>query len=126
MANVVTNVGLDALLEAMNTALGYLAVGSGTTAPAVGDTVLQTELDRVATTNESSTVSAGVATSVIEAFFPTGDGNGTIAEWGLLDASSSGNLYLHGQPTSPVTKTSAKQLRVTITTKLRWVAAFSS
>lgn len=117
--NLIPNVGLDTILENLLTNLSHISVGSGTTVPALADTALQTEITRVATTVESASATGGEGTATIEAFFTTGEGNGAIAEWGAFDAGSGGNMYFHGQPVAPFTKTSAKQMRVTLTVKLR-------
>jgi hypothetical protein len=65
-----------------------MAVGSGTTAAAVGDTTLGTELGRVSLTSTTVTTNnvAYVAT------FPAGTGTGAVTEAGLFNASSSGTL----------------------------------
>ena len=55
--------------DASATAMSHMAIGSGTTNPAAGDTALETELGRVALT--STTVSSAVVTYVatFELFF---------------------------------------------------------
>ncbi len=66
----------------------YIALGSGTSAASASDTALGTELARVAgTITSASNVYQNVAS------FPAGTGTGTIAELGLLSASSSGTLF---------------------------------
>jgi hypothetical protein len=67
----------------------HMAIGTGTNAAAAGDTTLQTELDRNALT--SKTRATNVVTMVGD--WAAGDGTGAITEAGILDASSSGNLY---------------------------------
>src|SRR6185503_21061233 len=114
--SLVTTVGLTNLLKAWagisgGSTLAYMGVGSGTTAPALGDTALQTELDRIVNSDES----ASGNTLTLEAFFPTGDGNGTIAEVGVLSAAAGGDLHVHAQPDVPVVKTAGKQMRITLT-----------
>ena len=69
-------------------AMTHMAVGTGTTDPAAGDTVLQSESGRVALT--SSAVSAAVVTYV--ATFPAGTATAALTEAGILNASSSGTL----------------------------------
>lgn len=118
MANdLFTDVGLAGVLAQVLADVSYLAVGSGTDTPEAGDTALTTELSRVALTENTPSASGGIASVTVEAFFPTGSGNGTITEYGILDAAASGDLYVRGQPASPVTKTSVKQLRVTVVLK---------
>lgn len=70
------------------TAMSHMAIGSGSTAAAAGDTALGNELGRVALT--STTVSSAVVTYV--ASFPAGTGTGAVTEAGILNASSSGTL----------------------------------
>jgi hypothetical protein len=70
------------------TAMSHMAIGSGTTDPAVGDTALQTELGRVSLT---SSASAGAVVTYI-ASFGAGVGTGAVTEAGILNASSSGTL----------------------------------
>jgi hypothetical protein len=67
----------------------HMAIGTGATAAAAGDTTLQTELDRNALTSKTR------ATNVVtmQGDWAAGDGTGAITEAGILDAGSSGNLY---------------------------------
>jgi hypothetical protein len=68
--------------------MSHMAVGSGTTAAAVGDTALQTELGRV-------TLASGTATSNVVTYtatFPAGTATGAITEAGILNAGSAGTL----------------------------------
>jgi hypothetical protein len=70
------------------TAMSHMAIGSGTTDPAVGDTALQTELGRVSLT---SSASAGAVVTYV-ASFGAGTGTGAVTEAGILNASSGGTL----------------------------------
>jgi hypothetical protein len=70
------------------TAMSHMALGTGTTAAAVGNTALETELVRVALATASST---GAVTTYV-ASFPAGTGTGAITEAGILNASSSGTM----------------------------------
>jgi hypothetical protein len=70
------------------TAMSHMAIGSGTTDPAVGDTALQTELGRVSLT---SSASAGAVVTYI-ASFGAGTGTGAVTEAGILNAGSGGTL----------------------------------
>lgn len=74
--------------DATATAMSHMAIGSGTTAAAAGDTTLGTELGRVSLTSTTVTTNnvAYVAT------FPAGTGTGAVTEAGLFNASSSGTL----------------------------------
>jgi hypothetical protein len=100
--NVVTTVGKNGLASLLSSAsagtswVTHMAFGSGTTAPAVGDTTLQTELVgngyvRVAVTrsNPSGNVIQYVS-SLTNLTAST-----TIQEAGLFDASTVGNLRAH-------------------------------
>jgi hypothetical protein len=70
------------------TAMSHMAIGSGTTNPAVGDTALETELGRVSLT---SSASAGAVVTYI-ASFGAGTGTGAVTEAGILNAGSAGTL----------------------------------
>lgn len=64
----------------------YCALGLGTTAPALGDTTLQSELVRKLVSVRS--VSNNQAT--FQTFFTTSEGNGTLREAGLFGDDASG------------------------------------
>ena len=68
--------------------MSHMAIGSGTTAAAAGNTALGSELGRVSLT--SGTASSAVVTYV--ATFAAGTGTGAVTEAGLLNASSGGTL----------------------------------
>lgn len=70
------------------TAMSHMAIGSGTVAPAVGDTALGTELGRVSLT--SSVAAAAVVTYI--ASFGAGVGTGAVTEAGLFNAGSAGTM----------------------------------
>ena len=74
--------------DATATAMSHMAIGSGSTAAAAGDSALGSQLGRVALT--STTVSGAVVTYL--ATFPAGTGTGAVTEAGILNASSSGDL----------------------------------
>lgn len=90
--NLVVTVGKNFIASRMKdataTAMSHMAIGTGTTAAAVGDTTLGTEVGRVALTSTTVTTNnvAYVAT------FPAGTGTGAITEAGILNASSAGTL----------------------------------
>ncbi len=118
--SLVTTLGLTALANQWTglsspTTMTHLAVGSGTTTPAISDTGIGTQIgDRV--TPDTKSVSEGVIT--VEHYYGTTEGNGTIAEVGLFSASTSGILHIHGQPAAAVTKTTNKTMRITVTITL--------
>ena len=68
-------------------AMTHMAIGSGNTAAAAGDTALGTELGRV-TTSGSNTGAVTTFTST----FPAGTGTGAVTEAGIFNASSSGTM----------------------------------
>ena len=68
--------------------MSHMAIGSGTSAAAAGNTALGTELGRVSLTSGSA--SSAVVTYV--ATFAAGTGTGAVTEAGLLNASSGGTL----------------------------------
>jgi hypothetical protein len=89
--NLVVTTGKNFIAARMTgtpTIMSHMAVGAGTTAAAVGDTALQSELGRVALT--SGTTAAAVTTYV--ASFPAGTGTGAVTEAGVFNASSGGTL----------------------------------
>lgn len=90
--NLVVTVGKNYIAsrikDATATAMTHMAVGSGTTAAAVGDTTLGTELGRVTLT--STTVTTNSVAYV--ATFPAGTATGALTEAGILNAASAGTL----------------------------------
>jgi hypothetical protein len=73
-----------------STIMGFMELGTGTTAAAVGDTALQTVISgsRVALT--SGTASTNVVTYV--ASFPAGTGTGAVTEAGVFNDASAGTM----------------------------------
>lgn len=67
--------------------MSHMAVGSGSTAAAAGDTALGSELGRTTT---SASVSGAVVT--YSSTFAAGTGTGAVTEAGLFNASSSGTM----------------------------------
>lgn len=64
-----------------------MAIGSGSTSAAAGDTALGSELNR-----QSATSSASGAVVTYSATFAAGNGTGAVTEAGLFNASSSGSM----------------------------------
>lgn len=96
--------------DASATAMTHMAIGTGSTAAAAGDTALGSEAGRVALT--STTVSTNNVAYV--ATFPAGTGTGAITEAGILNASSSGTLLCR-TVFSVINKASADTLGITWT-----------
>jgi hypothetical protein len=89
--NIVVTTGktfIAARMVGTPTAMSHMAIGSGTTNPAAGDTTIETELGRVALT---SSASADAVVTYI-ASFGAGTGTGAVTEAGILNASSAGTL----------------------------------
>lgn len=87
--NLVVTSGKEFIASAMvgtPTQMSHMAVGSGTTAAAAGDTNLGGELGRVALT--SDTASGAIVTYV--ASFPAGTGTGAVTEAGIFNDVTGG------------------------------------
>lgn len=73
----------------------YIAIGTGTTAPASGDTALETELKRKAGSKSLVTTSVTNDTLQVQATFSSDDGlsgSSAVTESGVLNASTGGTL----------------------------------
>ena len=102
--NLITNAGFAAVASRINGSgseaqFDYIAVGTGTTAAAVGDTTLETELSsdglsRALGTTSRVTTSVTNDTAQIEKTF-TVTGTQAVTEAGILNAASSGTLLAH-------------------------------
>jgi len=89
--NLVVDTGLSFIAGRMNgtaAVMSHMAIGTGTTAAASGNTALVTENSRKALT--STTVTANAVAYV--ATFAAGEGTGAITEAGILNAASGGTL----------------------------------
>jgi len=90
--NLVVDDGLEYIASRMKdtsaTAMSHMAIGTGSTAAAAGNTALGTEAARQALT--STTVTANAVAYV--ASFGAGTGTGAITEAGILNANSGGTL----------------------------------
>jgi hypothetical protein len=91
--NLVVSAGLafiaSRMKDATATAMTHMAVGSGTTAAAAGNTALVTQIgSRVTLT--STTVTANAVAYV--ATFAAGTGTGAVTEAGLFNASTAGTM----------------------------------
>ena len=90
--NLVVTTGKNFIASRMKdttkAAMSHMAIGSGSTAAANGDTTLGTELGRVSLTSTTVTTNnvAYVAT------FPAGTGTGAITEAGIFNDGSAGDL----------------------------------
>lgn len=73
-----------------STVMGWMELGTGTTAAAVGDTTLQTVISGSRTALTSGTAATNVVTYV--ASFPAGTGTGAVTEAGVFNAASAGTM----------------------------------
>jgi hypothetical protein len=91
--NLVVTVGKNfvasRIVGATSPIMSHMAVGSGTTAAAAGDTALQTELGRVALSSNTANLSVVTQTAT----FPAGTGTGAVTEAGIFNASSAGTMF---------------------------------
>lgn len=78
------------MVGASATVMGWMELGTGTTAAAVGDTALQTAISGSRVTLTSGTSSTNVVTYV--ASFPAGTGTGAVTEAGTFNAASAGTM----------------------------------
>ena len=111
--NLVVTAGKNYVADRMknnSSVMSHMAIGSGNTAAAAGNTALGTELGRVALT--SSTVSNAVVTYV--ASFAAGTGTGAVTEAGILTAASGGTMLCR-TVFSVVNKGSADSMTITWT-----------
>lgn len=111
--NLVVTAGKNWVADRMNdanTVMTHMAVGTGTTAAAAGDTTLVTENDRNALT---STTVTGNAIAYV-ATWAAGDGTAALTEAGLFDAASAGDM-LARTVFSVVNKGAADSMTITWT-----------
>ncbi len=94
-------------------AMGWMAVGTGSTAPAAGDTLLGTEIDRNALT--SRTASANVVTYVGD--WAAGDAtNSAIAEAGIFNIVTANTITMLARATfTAINKGASDTLKITWT-----------
>ena len=94
--NLVVSAGLayiaSRMKDATATAMSHMAVGSGSTAAAAGNTTL-TELGRVTLTS-TTIVTTSVANDAVQyvATFPAGTGTGAITEAGIFNNVTAGTM----------------------------------
>lgn len=95
------------------TGMGYIAIGTGATAPAAGDTTLQTELDR----NSATAIANSNAVQFSSTWAP-GDGTGALTEAGIFNAASAGTML--SRVTFPVKNKDAGDTFI-----INWTITFS-
>lgn len=94
LKNLVVNTGLNFIAsrmkEATATVMSHMALGTGTTAAAAGNTGLEAEISGARVALTSTTVTANQVTYI--ASFAAGVGTGAVTESGILNAASSGTM----------------------------------
>lgn len=114
--NLVVTAGKNHIADRLSSspsgaAMGWMEIGTGTTAAAAGDTALQTALDRNATT--SITDATNVVTYVGD--WAAGDGtNAAITEAGIFNAASAGTMLARAVFTA-INKGASDTLKITWT-----------
>ena len=111
--NLVVTAGKNWVADRMNnanTVMTHMAVGTGTTAAAAGDTALGTQLDR----NALSSTTVTNNTIEYACTWAAGDGTGAITEAGIFDASTGGDM-LARTVFSVVNKGAADSMTITWT-----------
>ena len=111
--NLVVTAGKNWVADRMNnanTVMTHMAVGTGTTAAAAGNTALVSETDRNALTSTTVTDNA----VAYDATWAAGDATAAITEAGIFDAASSGDM-LARTVFSVVNKGAADSMTITWT-----------
>lgn len=97
--------------------MSYIALGTGSTAPASGDTALQTELSGGGYSRVQGTLSSSSNVWQNQATFSPGNGTAAITEAGIFSASTSGTMFAR-QTFSVYNKAAGDTLIVTWTVTL--------
>lgn len=92
-SNLVVTTGLAHIADQLSsspgeTAMSHMAIGTGTTAVAAGNTTLVTEIDRNALT---SRIDSGAVVTYV-ASWAAGDGTGAITEEGIFNDATAGTM----------------------------------
>jgi len=92
--NLIVTVGknhiADQLSDTGEAAMSHMALGTGTTAAVVGDSALETELDRNALTSKTQGSGANANQVTYSGEWAAGDGTGAITEAGIFNSASAG------------------------------------
>ena len=115
--NLVVDDGLEHIADRLGasspaTRMSHMEVGTGTTAPAAGNTALETAIASSRVSLTTQTVSTNTVEYVGD--FPAGTGTGAVTEAGVFNASSSGTLLCR-TTFSVVNKGAADTLKITWT-----------
>jgi hypothetical protein len=119
ISNLITTVGRGQVIDRLQSTTAspaicdWVAIGTGVTAAAAGDTALQTEVARLQATGGNGSISQPDAfTDRAVVTFAAGTGTGNITEAGRLNASSAGVL-MGRQVFTAVNKTASDSLQIT-------------
>lgn len=94
--NIIVNGGFDFVADAIGNSssrpgvMGWIAVGTGTTAAASTQTALVTEIKRNASTYAHT---AGTKVFTFTASYAAGDATGALTEAGVFNAASGGTMF---------------------------------
>jgi len=115
--NLVINMGLYHIADQMSdkgeAVMSHMAIGTGTTAPVAGDTILQAELDRNALTSKTQGTAADQNKVTYIGDWAAGDGTGAaITEAGIFNAATAG-VMLARITFSAINKAANDTLRIT-------------
>lgn len=97
--NLIVTVGKNYLATWLTAAtqsgpfMSYIGLGTGTNAPASGDTTLQTEFSGGGYSRSQGTLTSSTNTWTNTATFSPGNGTGAVTEAGLFSASTSGTMF---------------------------------
>lgn len=80
----------DQMSDQGEAAMAYMAIGTGTTAPATTDTALETELDRNALDSKVQGTGTDANKVTYTCTWAAGDGTGAITEAGVFNSASAG------------------------------------
>jgi hypothetical protein len=111
--NVITTAGKTFLATWLATAsqaapwMNYIGIGTGTTAVAASDTILETELIR-----KAATITSSLNVWQSQVVFNAGEGTGSITESGVLSTAVAGTLMSH-QTFAVVNKGALDSLQIT-------------
>lgn len=121
--NLVVNTGLghitSRLLGTSSNVMSHMALGSGTTAAAAGDTALESQLGSRKALTSSTQSGSNNESIVYVATFSAGEATGAVTEAGIFNASTSGTMLCR-TVFSVVNKAAGDTLQVT------WTLTFSA
>ena len=90
-------------VSAVDAAMGWIAIGTGTVAAAITDTLLGAEVNRVATTTSIvTTAQTGDTVQYIATFPPAGGANVPVTEAGIFNSATANTATMLNRVTFPV------------------------